>query len=793
MVDGNADHMEILRKKIFDEIDNSKKEKWTIKIKTLMSEFGFNAVQRVRQSSFLAILDMLNQWGIAYSYNGVSANDYITLSRLGSVSSQSQIKTTILKPAIESDYSIDVTTPLSLLFQEGQKLSDDLTKLFAFDIQNAIWSFQPVSLLIEAEDEFFSFACGFLSALMRRRALMVRHGVMIGRAPLAPEIVTIEHLKRHLGLTPDINFQIEFPQSGAVYIMRDNQDDFDDDELIALVRECFIPHTYRIKAKYATTSGEISQGAKAVDAPVFERIIEWMSGFTGTFRLSLPSPGQKIDLASLLAEASQTRDALLEHQSMRKIDSEFRAGFESTEHMAIKIALLNCLRERYPDKKIHVEEVFDPHKEDSFADQDAVDFSRRDKPDIRVEDDLWIEVETMRALSLRGSNPFLVLESKLRQKLANMSKFQEIWLMVPNDIVMLASEQLSALTRNLNSVLGSTKMRCGFVDILMERPVFLNQSEIPTREVRLTGLPWRPDGVPPEISRTWDDIAGYSDLKERLREDLLDPLLYPEKYSKHGLLAANGLLLYGLPGCGKSLIGRILAGETGLLCRLVIPSDMTSMWLGEGVMKIRYLFDWALKQSPCLLVIDELDAVAPQRRETDMHTDEKRQVNELLAQLDRISGKGVIVVATTNYVRGIDSAIQRSGRFDIKMPVFPPDINDRAKIFEYYLSSPRLIGFRNQQEIDIMKLSEEAILFTPADIKNVVQKAARRAIRESNSNEPSISTECIHNAILVHTRSIQCEMADKWITETVEELGTNDKRIEWLRKEIEDAKVRDRP
>ena len=131
--------------------------------------------------------------------------------------------------------------------------------------------------------------------------------------------------------------------------------------------------------------------------------------------------------------------------------------------------------------------------------------------------------------------------------------------------------------------------------------------------------------------------------------------------------------------------------------------------------------------------------------------------------------------------------------FAIKMPVFPPDINDRAKIFEYYLSSPRLIGFRNQQEIDIMKLSEEAILFTPADIKNVVQKAARRAIRESNSNEPSISTECIHNAILVHTRSIQCEMADKWITETVEELGTNDKRIEWLRKEIEDAKVRDRP
>jgi SpoVK/Ycf46/Vps4 family AAA+-type ATPase len=379
-----------------------------------------------------------------------------------------------------------------------------------------------------------------------------------------------------------------------------------------------------------------------------------------------------------------------------------------------------------------------------------------------------------------------------------MSKFQELWLIVPNDVALLASEQLCALTRNLNAALGpngSKKLSCGFVDICAETPIFIGSPEEALRkdsicDVRLSGVPWRVGPHPPSKPPTWDDIAGYSDLKERLRDDLLDPLLNPDKYSKHGLLAANGLLLYGLPGCGKSLIGRVLAGETGLLCRLIVPSDITSMWLGEGVIKIRALFDWALKQSPCLLVLDELDAVAPQRRETDMHTDEKRQVNELLAQLDRISGKGVIVVATTNYVQGIDTAIQRSGRFDIKLPVFPPDKDDRVKIFDYYLSPPRLIGFENQRSIDTKFLAEEAILFTPSDIKTVIQTAARQAIRENNLNGPSLSTESICRVIRQHPLSIRQDVANEWVEKTAKELRYQDKRLLWLKDEIKRAFVK---
>jgi len=783
MSDETTDSMKLLRERILEAIDRSERGKWSIKIKTLMAEFGFVAVQRVRQSSFLAVLDMLNQWGIEYRYSGNTANDYVTLSRIVEVPASTKLTTP--QPSTLPVETFACSSPFAFLFHIGETLDEARSKSLAVDVQNAVWSFQPVCLLVEAGDEFFSFVCGFFSAMMRRRALMVRHGVLIASVPLAPDIITVDYLKRFLGQTIDWHSQGEFPQSGAVYIMRDNPDDLEDDEMIALARECFIPHTYRVRAKYATTSGDPSQGTRAVDAAGFNRIIEWMSGFAGTFRLSQTPVEQQIDSASLLAEASQTRDTLLERQALRPTDSAFRAGFESTEHMVLKSALLNGLRRSYPDETIAIEEFVDPRKDDAFADQDTVDFSRRDKPDLRVGSTLWVEVETMRALSLRGSNPFFVLESKLRQKLGNMRAFQEIWLMVPNDVALLASEQLSALTRNLNTALGSSKLRCGFVDILAETPVFLSSDTyVSTTDVRLSGVSWRTRKTIVTQPLTWDDIAGYSDLKERLREDLLDPLLDPDKYSKHGLCAANGLLLYGLPGCGKSLIGRVLAGETGLVCRLIVPSDVTSMWLGEGVIKIRALFDWALKQSPCLLVLDELDAVAPQRKEENMHTDEKRQVNELLAQLDRISGKGVVVVATTNYVRGIDTAIQRSGRFDVKLPVFPPDEADRAKIFEYYLSPPRLKEFKNKQAIDTKRLAAEAILFTPADIKTAVQTAARQAIRETNSYGPLLSTETICKAIRQHPRSVRRNMAREWFEEAVEEFGHQDKRLAWLDEEI---------
>lgn len=231
----------------------------------------------------------------------------------------------------------------------------------------------------------------------------------------------------------------------------------------------------------------------------------------------------------------------------------------------------------------------------------------------------------------------------------------------------------------------------------------------------------------------------------------------------------------------------MLAGEAEIVCKRILPSDLTSMWLGEGTAKIRELFEWALRQPSCLLVVDELDAIAPQRREHNMHADEKRQVNELLAQLDRIAGKPVVVVGTTNYVRGIDVAIRRSGRFDVKIPVFPPSEADRKAIFDYYLGPRSLRRVAGVEAIDTGVLAREAVLFTPADIKSIVDGAVRGAIfRAQDNGEPRISQADIGGEIRRHTRTIGRRTALKWIKEAREELGDSDE-LRWLREECDRA------
>jgi len=640
-------------------------------------------------------------------------------------------------------------------------------------------------LVVDGTDEFFSFLCSYLSAMTRRRSLMIRQSAWSTSVPSYPCIINIDPLKSVLGLRADSSYQDVFPSDGAVYLIKQQAKDPEADEIIASIRETLIPNTYRLKAKFATTSGNADDEKKAVSAPDFPRLLEWFAAYAGSLKLSLPHSELLIDAAGMMAEASKIRETLLDHHCLQTRDSQFRAGFESTEHMVMKSLLLNGLRRSRPSETISVEEFKDSRN--STEDLYAVDGRRRDKPDILIKDEIWIEVETLRGLVLRGSNPFLELESKLRPKLDGMKSAKEVWIVVPSDIAVMAHVHLMALVKNLNHALGSEKVRVGFVDCLSCEPIFLEGMPDMSLSTRFVGATWRSGKrAVKEERRRWNDIAGYGDLKERLRTDLLDPLLEPEKYKRYGVTAANGLLLYGLPGCGKSLIGQVLAGEADLVCRFLAPSDMTSMWLGEGVMKIREMFDWAIKQAPCLLILDELDAVAPQRREHNMHSDEKRQVNELLTQLERIADKGVVVVATTNYVRGIDAAIQRSGRFDLKIPVFPPQSSDRKEIFDYYLSPDRLKGFRDLRSIDTGKLAAESLLFTPSDIKAVVHGAARSAVRTcSPDSQPYITTDDLLRSVRQYPRTIKSDMADKWAHEASTELGQNDAGLSWLREEVE--------
>lgn len=795
---------DMLRNQLLTTIDLRKRGRWKVSITGLMQEFGFTASRRVHQASLEWALSKLNEWGIGYELpGGTSVYDDVILFRtaLPSTAQVGNVPTldapTSLPPTPQ-DLPTTISTPrslttlpspLALLFAIDGAPDESRSHAFAQTIHHAIWAFRPVFLFIDASDELFSFACGYLAALLRRRSLMMRGTDGYTLNWLAPQTLTVSRLTGYLGQADFTMMDGRFPEAGAVYILRENPDDLEDNELVHAVRERLIPHTYSLTARFGISSlspqGEISLR----DTPQFSQLFRWVTAFAGAPDAPEPPAGQPVDVSSLLAEACQTHDTLLDQRTLQPADAAFRAGFESTEHMVLKSMMLSDLRYRFPGEEIAVEELIDQPDDETILDIVPRDRPRRDKPDLHIGNRLWVEIETLRGQSLRGSNPFFAVETKLRQKLGGMRSVQEIWLLVPSDVALLASDQIAAVARNLNRVLGTEKVRCGFVDMEKGAPIFLDTTSPPQiATARLMGVSLRREQSERREPRSLDDIAGYTEVKQTLRSNVLDPLVRRRAYADYGIVAARGLLLYGLPGCGKSWIGGILADVAGIMSRVVYPSDLTSMWLGEGVAKTRALFDWAAKQQDCLLVLDELDAVAPPRDTFDMHTDQKRQVNELLVQLDRIADRGVILVATTNYLRGVDAAIQRSGRFDMKLPIFPPTEADRSALWRYYLMPPRLRGFGGGEQIDVDLLATATTLFTPADIRAVVQAAARQSIfRNGAVGIPALTTDDLVVTIRQHTRSVRRDQANQWLAEAEEDLGTGDARIGWLRDEIERA------
>ena len=763
-------------------IDQNENQKLSVKIKTLMGEFGFEANQRVRQSSLKEVTDRLRLGGIAWFFPaGTSANDYITLSIR--VQEGESVERISLQPSILAQTTDDFSapeSPLSAVFHFEGSSDAEQSRLACQDMIAALWAFRPVCLVVEAPDEVFAFAGSYMAALMRRRVTMIQHD-SDGSIPLAPEVITPDRLARLAGDSNGFGDSDRFPTPCGVYLVRDVLDQVRGDERVSFIREALVPHTYRLKSRPVTIS------------PEYKR---WVAAYAGALQLTDNlGDDELIEMSSLLAEATRLREALMDRQANQPLDEAFRSGFENIEHMVFKNALLTHLRERYPNDKIDIEQDVEMQGEEDGRLDEEGDGSegrsrQRRRPDLRVPGKLWVEIETLRGHSRIGSNPFFDLEGRFRKKLQGKRLDPETWIVLPSDVVLLGWEQVSAVARHLTSALQkSTRLRWAFMDMETGKPVFLSPQEPVQVRSQLRGASWRESRAPiVERKLKWEDVAGYSDLKERLRGEILHPLREPERYAERGLGAANGLLLYGLPGCGKSLVGRVLAGEAGIACRRLLPSDLTSKWLGEGVEKVRELFDWALKHTPCLIVLDEVDAVAPQRREDNMHSDEKRQVNELLAQLDRISGKPVVVVATTNYVRGIDTAIRRSGRFDLKIPIFPPCESDRQAIFQYYLGPERLRGIPGASDIDCAVLAQATVLFTPADIKAVVERVARSAVyRSTGSDALRITTDEMLKAADGHQRTIGAEVGRDWLLEAQAELGSADKHVPWLEEELKRA------
>ncbi len=226
---------------------------------------------------------------------------------------------------------------------------------------------------------------------------------------------------------------------------------------------------------------------------------------------------------------------------------------------------------------------------------------------------------------------------------------------------------------------------------------------------------------------TFAQVAGLKEEKEEL-EEIVDFLKEPGKYTKVGARIPKGVLLEGPPGTGKTLLAKAVAGEAGVPFFSISGSDFVEMFVGVGASRVRDMFAEAKRHSPCIVFIDEIDAVA-RRRGTGMgggHDEREQTLNQLLVEMDGFGiNEGIIVMAATNRVDILDPAILRPGRFDRKVAVGRPDVGGREDILKVHSRNKPLA-----EDVDLTQVAQTTAGFTGADLENLMNEAAIRAAKQ---------------------------------------------------------------
>lgn len=240
---------------------------------------------------------------------------------------------------------------------------------------------------------------------------------------------------------------------------------------------------------------------------------------------------------------------------------------------------------------------------------------------------------------------------------------------------------------------------------------------------------------------TFDDVAGIDEVKEELVE-IVDFLKHPKRYMELGARIPKGVLLFGAPGTGKTLLARAVAGEAGVPFFSISGSDFVEMFVGVGASRVRDLFEQAKKNSPCIVFIDEIDAVGRQRGAGygGGHDEREQTLNQLLVEMDGFGvNEGIIIMAATNRPDVLDPALLRPGRFDRQVVIDRPDLKGRIAIFKVHAKGKPL-----DADVDLDTLAKRTPGFTGADIANLMNEAALLAARR---RKKKISHEDLEDAI----------------------------------------------
>jgi cell division protease FtsH len=245
---------------------------------------------------------------------------------------------------------------------------------------------------------------------------------------------------------------------------------------------------------------------------------------------------------------------------------------------------------------------------------------------------------------------------------------------------------------------------------------------------------------------TFDDVAGIPEAKEELQE-IVGFLKDPELYNDIGATTPKGVLLQGPPGTGKTLLARAIAGEAGVPFYSFSGSDFVEMFVGVGAQRVRDLFGEAKKNAPCIVFIDEIDAVGASRKSSSSDGNDERgqTLNALLVEIDGFSPTdNIVVLAATNRPDILDPALKRSGRFDRQITILPPDIKGRRKILEVHCRKVRI-----SSEIDLEDIAVMTSGFTGAEIASLVNEAALLAARQGKKEIDQDDFGLAHDRILL--------------------------------------------
>ena len=227
----------------------------------------------------------------------------------------------------------------------------------------------------------------------------------------------------------------------------------------------------------------------------------------------------------------------------------------------------------------------------------------------------------------------------------------------------------------------------------------------------------------------FDDVAGEDEAKENLAE-IVDYLHNPKKYTEAGASMPKGLLLVGPPGTGKTMLAKAVAGESGVPFFSISGSEFVEMFVGMGASKVRDLFKQAKEKAPCIVFIDEIDAIGKKRDGQVGGNDEREQtLNQLLTEMDGFEGNnGVIILAATNRPESLDPALTRPGRFDRRVPVELPDLKGREAILKVHAKK-----IKPAEDVDFHTIARMASGASGAELANIVNEAALRAVRQGRT------------------------------------------------------------